>query len=127
MLRSKLGRNERGYTFVELLAVLVIMGVFMAASMTYLRASTYFTTAKLAQIAMVRIATEEPGGKYPAAVTITDLESHGASSLIADYTINSYARTGTPSGKDYQMELEAPDTTTLFCITEGTLTRAACP
>ncbi len=106
-------------------AVLVIVGVMAAASMTMIRTSTPVMAGHLVQTAMVNLAAEQTGAKYPTAVTIANLQSYGAGSLIDDYVINSYTRTGTPAGKNYELELEAPDGT-IMCITESTLTKAAC-
>lgn len=86
MLRRKM-RSEAGYTTVELLAVLVILSVLTVASLSYLRSSAPKAVSKLVQVAMVRIAVEEPNAKYPIAVTIVDLANHGLGTLITDYTI----------------------------------------
>lgn len=72
---------------------------------------------------MLLIAGEDAKAKFPVAVTITDLISHGA--MVSDYTITSYERTGIPEGKDYELELKTEDLV-LFCVTMATLTRAAC-
>ncbi|MDZ4285826.1 MAG: prepilin-type N-terminal cleavage/methylation domain-containing protein [Candidatus Sungbacteria bacterium] len=119
-------RNQKGYSFVELMCVVVILGVVAAGSMTYLRTSTVIVVGHMVQIAMTNLASEQAGLKYPAAVTIADLKSYGVGSMLDDYVIDSYARTGTPLGRDYELELKAPDGTTLLCLTEATLVKAAC-
>lgn len=124
-MRNRL-RGEKGYTFIELLSVLVILGVLAVGSLSYLRSSAQVAVTKLVQMAMARIAAEAPNMKYPISVTTTDLANHGLGALIADYTINSYARAGTPLGVNYLMELEAPDGTTVFCITESTVVQGGC-
>lgn len=118
-------RDQRGYTFFELMGVMVILGVLAAASITAIRSSTPVIVGRMVQVAMVNLAAEQPQMKYPAAVTIDNLKSYGAGALLDDYIINSYTRTGTPAGKDYKLELKAPDTA-LICITEATLTKTAC-
>lgn len=118
-------RNNKGYTFFELMGVMVILGVAAAASITAIRSSTPIIVGRMVQVAMVNLAAEQLNAKYPATVTITDLKNYGVGSLLDDYVINSYTRTGTPTGKNYTLELKAPDAV-IICVTEATLTKAAC-
>lgn len=119
-------RSNRGYTFIELMASIVIIGLLAAAGMSYLRSGIITIAGHMAQVAMTNMASQQPGGKYPASVTLADLKTNGAGAILDDYVIDSYARTGTPSGSDYKLELKAPDGSTLICVTETSLTKAAC-
>ena len=119
-------KNEKGYTFVEMMSVMVIIGLLAAGSMTYLRGSSIVVVGRMTQVAMANLASEQPNMKYPTSVTIADIESHGVGSLLDDYVVDSYARTGTPTGSNYKLELKAPDGT-ILCLTESTFTRVACP
>ena len=118
-------RSQKGYTFIEMMSVMVILGVLAAGSTTYLRGSTIIAVGHMVQVAMTNLASEQANMKYPAAVTISDIESHGVGSLLDDYVIDSYARAGTPTGSDYKLELKAWDGT-ILCLTQSTLTKAVC-
>ena len=118
-------RNRKGYTFVEMMSVMVILGVLAAGSITYLRGSTIIAVGHMVQVAMTNLASEQANMRYPTSVTIADIESHGVGSLLDDYVIDSYARAGTPTGSDYKLELKAGDGT-VICLTQSTLTKAAC-
>jgi len=118
-------RSEKGYSFVEMMSVVVILGVLAAGSMTYLRGSTVIVVGRMVQVAMANLASEQPNMKYPASVAISDLGNHGLGSLLDDYVVDSYARTGTPNGADYKLEIKAGDGT-ILCLTQSTFSKAAC-
>lgn len=119
-------RNERGFNMIELMIYTALVALLAATAVTGIRGSRLTILAQSVRSpAMLLLQAEQENGKFPSAVTITDLVNHGAP--VSDWTINSYARTGTPTGYDYEMEIKAPDTTTIFCLTMLTLTNAECP
>ena len=137
-LRQRMAKDESGFTLVELLVVMLILGLLAAIAIPAFfnqrdkaRDAQAKTYARTAETAAETIATDN-GGVYSGAggVTVANLENveetlNGATLGVSGVTDDTYTVTATSdTGNTFSIERLANGTTDLTCATGGD---AGCP
>jgi type IV pilus assembly protein PilA len=137
-LRQRMAQDQSGFTLVELLVVMLILGLLAAIAIPAFfnqrdkaRDAQAKTYARTAETSAETIATDN-NGKYSGAggVTVANLQNvestlNGATLSVSNVTDNTYTVTATSStGNTFSISRAANGTTTLTCTAPGT---AGCP
>jgi type IV pilus assembly protein PilA len=137
-LRQRMARDESGFTLVELLVVMLILGLLAAIAIPAFfnqrdkaRDAQAKTYARTAETAAETIATDN-NGVYSGAggVTVANLENveetlTGATLAVSNVTDDTYTVTATSdTGNTFSITRQAGGTTLLECDDPGT---AGCP
>jgi type IV pilus assembly protein PilA len=137
-LRQRMARDESGFTLVELLVVMLILGLLAAIAIPAFfnqrdkaRDAQAKTYARTAETAAETIATDNDGAYNGlGGVTVTNLVNveetlSGADLAVSNVTADTYTVTATSdTGNTFSITREAGGTTLLECDQGGT---AGCP
>jgi type IV pilus assembly protein PilA len=137
-LRQRMARDESGFTLVELLVVMLILGLLAAIAIPAFfnqrdkaRDAQAKTYARTAETAAETIATDNDGVYNGAGgVTVANLQDveetlNGATLATSNVTDTTYTVTATSdTGNTFSVTRNAGGTTTLACDDPGT---AGCP
>ena len=137
-LRQRMARDESGFTLVELLVVMLILGLLAAIAIPAFfnqrdkaRDAQAKTYARTAETAAETIATDNDGAYNGAAgVTVANLQNvestlNGATLSVSNVTADTYTVTATSdTGNTFSISRAANGTTSLTCTQGGT---AGCP
>src|SRR5438093_13339612 len=137
-LRQRMARDESGFTLVELLVVMLILGLLAAIAIPAFfnqrdkaRDAQAKTYARTAETAAETIATDNDGAYNGAGgVTVANLQNvestlNGATLSVSNVAAATYTVTATSDrGNTFSISRAANGTTSLTCTTGGT---AGCP
>jgi len=137
-LRQRMARDESGFTLVELLVVMLILGLLAAIAIPAFfnqrdkaRDAQAKTYARTAETAAETIATDNNGAYNGAGgVTVANLQNveetlTGATLAVSNVTADTYTVTATSdTGNTFSVTRNAGGTTDLTCNTGGD---AGCP
>jgi type IV pilus assembly protein PilA len=137
-LRQRMARDESGFTLVELLVVMLILGLLAAIAIPAFfnqrdkaRDAQAKTYARTAETAAETIATDNDGAYNGAAgVTVANLQNvestlNGATLSVSGVAADTYTVTATSdTGNTFSISRAANGTTSLTCTAGGT---AGCP
>ena len=137
-LRQRMARDESGFTLVELLVVMLILGLLAAIAIPAFfnqrdkaRDAQAKTYARTAETAAETIATDNNGAYNGAGgVTVANLQGvestlNGATLAVSGVAADTYTVTATSdTGNTFSISRAANGTTSLTCTAGGT---AGCP
>jgi len=137
-LRQRMARDESGFTLVELLVVMLILGLLAAIAIPAFfnqrdkaRDAQAKTYARTAETAAETIATDNDGVYNGAGgVTVANLQNvestlNGATLSVSGVAADTYTVTATSdTGNTFSISRAANGTTSLTCTTAGD---AGCP